>query len=92
VQGVDAASACPPTIRQVWRRRWGGRQDSAEIGPLLGISPPTVHNHLEKAKTVFNTPNAPSRRSRPGGGAGSPEGSGSATPKSALAAHEAEGR
>ena len=23
VQGVDAASACPPTIRQVWRRRWG---------------------------------------------------------------------
>ena len=57
VQGVDTAPACPLSNRQVECLRWvrAGKTD-AEIGMLLGISARTVHNHLEKAKAILNTP------------------------------------
>lgn len=57
VQGFDPAPVCPLSARQVECLRWvrAGKTD-AEIGMLLGISPRTVHNHLEKAKAVLNTP------------------------------------
>lgn len=57
VQGVDPAPACPLSSRQIDCLRWvrAGKTD-AEIGVLLGISARTVHNHLEKAKAVLNTP------------------------------------
>ena len=57
VQGIALEPDCPLSGRQVDCLRWvqAGKTD-AEIGMLLGISPRTVHNHLEKAKAAFNTP------------------------------------
>lgn len=57
VQGIALAPDCPLSARQIDCLRWvhAGKTD-AEIGMLLGISPRTVHNHLEKVKVLFNTP------------------------------------
>lgn len=57
VQGADPTPPCPLSARQVDCLRWvrAGKTD-AEIGVLLGISARTVHNHLEKAKAILNTP------------------------------------
>lgn len=57
VQGMDEGPPCPLSARQIECLRWvhAGKTD-AEIGVLLGISPRTVHNHLEKAKAVLHTP------------------------------------
>jgi len=57
VQGIVLEPDCLLSARQIDCLRWvqAGKTDT-EIGMLLGISPRTVHNHLEKAKTVFNTP------------------------------------
>lgn len=57
VESSDPVAACPLSERQVDCLRWvqAGKSD-VEIGLLLGISPRTVHNHLEKAKALLNTP------------------------------------
>jgi DNA-binding CsgD family transcriptional regulator len=48
---------CPLTPRQLECLRWvlAGKTDQ-EIAIMLGVSPRTVHNHVEAAKAVFNTP------------------------------------
>jgi LuxR family quorum sensing-dependent transcriptional regulator len=57
VQGEDCASTCPLSERQLECLRWvhAGKTDF-EIAVLLGISPRTAHNHIEKAKAILNTP------------------------------------
>lgn len=57
VERPDHVAASPLSARQVDCLRWvqAGKTD-AEIGLLLGVSPRTVHNHLEKAKALLNTP------------------------------------
>lgn len=57
VHGFNPPAPSPLSARQVECLRWvrAGKTD-AEIGVLLGISARTVHNHLEKAKAILNTP------------------------------------
>jgi len=57
VDGFNPPLPSPLSPRQVECLRWvrAGKTD-AEIGVLLGISARTVHNHLEKAKGLLNTP------------------------------------
>lgn len=57
VRTQELGAACPLSERQIDCLRWvhAGKTD-VEIGLLLGISPRTVHNHLEKAKALLNTP------------------------------------
>ncbi len=56
-EGFETRDVCPLSPRQIECLRWAraGKTD-AEIGVLLGISARTVHNHLEKAKSILNTP------------------------------------
>lgn len=57
VERSGSCNSCPLSTRQIECLRWAraGKTD-AEIGVLLGISARTVHNHLEKAKSILNTP------------------------------------
>lgn len=57
VERRDPPIRCPLSPRQVECLRWvrAGKTD-VEIGMLLRISARTVHNHLEKAKALLNTP------------------------------------
>ncbi len=57
VAAAESDAHCPLTPRQLECLRWvyAGKTDH-EIAVLLGVSPRTVHNHVEAAKAVFNTP------------------------------------
>lgn len=57
LHGVELDPVCPLTFRQLECLRWvhAGKTDG-EIAVLLGVSPRTVHNHVEAAKAVLNTP------------------------------------
>lgn len=57
VQGIALVAECPLSPRQIDCLRWvhAGKTD-AEIAILLGVSPRTVHNHIENAKAILNTP------------------------------------
>lgn len=57
VQGIGLQPDCPLSPRQIDCLRWvqAGKTD-AEIAILLQVSPRTVHNHIEKAKAMLNTP------------------------------------
>lgn len=57
VEAAEPGAHCPLTPRQLECLRWvhAGKTDH-EIAVLLGVSPRTVHNHVEAAKAVFNTP------------------------------------
>ncbi|HKR87697.1 MAG TPA: LuxR C-terminal-related transcriptional regulator [Phenylobacterium sp.] len=57
VEAAEPGAHCPLTPRQLECLRWvhAGKTDH-EIAMLLGVSPRTVHNHVEAAKAVFNTP------------------------------------
>jgi len=74
MQGVDAASACPLSSRQVERLRWAraGKSDAA-IGTLLGIFARTVHNHWKGPRRSSTPRSGSSRRARRGDAAGQSE-------------------
>lgn len=57
VEAAESDAHCPLTPRQLECLRWvhAGKTDH-EIAMLLGVSPRTVHNHVEAVKAVFNTP------------------------------------
>ena len=52
---IELDPICPLTPRQSECLRWvhAGKTDG-EIGALLGVSPRTVHNHVEAAKRALN--------------------------------------
>lgn len=57
VERIETGAHSQLTPRQLECLRWvyAGKTDH-EIAMLLGVSPRTVHNHVEAAKAVFNTP------------------------------------
>lgn len=55
-QGIALDPDCPLTPRQLECLRWvHAEKTDEEIAVLLGLSPRTVHNHVEAAKAVLRT-------------------------------------
>ena len=57
LQDVKLDPVCPLSVRQLECLRWvHAVKTDAEVAAILGLSPRTVHNHVEAAKSLLNTP------------------------------------